>query len=302
MKTNRNYLFRYLVPVMLAIVLMTTVGACKSKSLISSITISPISANIKQGSTQQFSATGKHNDGSTVDITKQVTWMSSDTSIASISNSGLATGVALGSTHITASLSGVTSQVVILQVATKMLSSIKVTPASPGNFAVGAKQQFTATGTYDDGSVADISFQVTWSSSNTSIATISSSGLVTAVAAGASIITASVTGITSPPVTATVVAATSTPILKSIAITPAAPSNLMVGSTQQFTAVGTYSDGSIRDITTQVEWMSDTPIAVTINSNGLATAVAPGTANITAFFYAVMSPKVVLTVVSASTS
>ncbi|HXY73700.1 MAG TPA: Ig-like domain-containing protein, partial [Dehalococcoidales bacterium] len=165
MKTKRNYLFRYLVPVILAIFLMTTVGSCKSKSGISSIAISPLSANIKEGTTQQFTAIGTYNDGSTADITKQVTWISSDTSIASISNIGLATGVALGSTHITASLSGVISPVVILQVSTKALSSIKLTPTSPDNFAVGAKQQFTATGTYDDGSVADISLQVTWSSS-----------------------------------------------------------------------------------------------------------------------------------------
>ena len=92
---------------------------------------------------------------------------------------------------------------------TPALSSIMVTPASPdnsANLAIGATQQFTATGTYSDGSTADISSQVTWNSDTTSVATIDSNGLATGVAAGTANITAALSGITSPSATLTVVA------------------------------------------------------------------------------------------------
>jgi hypothetical protein len=69
------------------------------------------------------------------------------------------------------------------------LVSITVTPASPA-VAVGATQQFTATGTYIDDTTKDLTSSVTWSSSNVSIATITSNGMATAVAAGQTTITA----------------------------------------------------------------------------------------------------------------
>lgn len=85
------------------------------------------------------------------------------------------------------------------------LSSIAVTPATP-SITVAATQQFTATGTYSNGSKADITASVTWSSSDTAIATVvSTSGLATAVAAGTPTITAtsgSVSGNTVMTVTA----------------------------------------------------------------------------------------------------
>jgi hypothetical protein len=71
------------------------------------------------------------------------------------------------------------------------------------------------------------------------------------------------------------------PVLVSIAVTPANPS-ITVGATQQFTATGTYSDSSTQDLTASVTWTSSVPSVATINSSGLATAVAAGTTNIQA--------------------
>jgi uncharacterized protein YjdB len=68
--------------------------------------------------------------------------------------------------------------------------------------AVGSKQTFTATGTYSDGSTADITSQVTWTSDTPSV-TINSTGLATGVATGSANITAALSGITSPPVSLT---------------------------------------------------------------------------------------------------
>jgi hypothetical protein len=86
------------------------------------------------------------------------------------------------------------------------LVSIAITPATPA-VTVGSTLQFTATGTYQDNSTQDLSSQVTWNSSNTTFATISSTGLATGQSAGSSNIMASLSGITSNTLSLTVNAA-----------------------------------------------------------------------------------------------
>src|SRR5579859_2862025 len=182
----------------------------------------------------------------------------------------------------------------IKQPPAKTLTSIAVTPATPAHLKVGATQQFTATGTFSDGTSSDISATVTWNSGTTATATISATGLATGVAAGTTQITASQAGVTSTPaVTLTVFS------LTSIAVTPATPAHLKVGATQQFTATGTFSDGTSSDISATVTWNSGTPATATISATGLATGVAAGTTQITASQGGVTStPAVTLTVIS----
>lgn len=91
----------------------------------------------------------------------------------------------------------------------RTLSSIAITPAVPANLAIGSTQQFTATATYSNNTTANITSQVTWASSVTTMATITSpGGLAAGVAAGTTNITASLSGITSPAVTLTVTTGT----------------------------------------------------------------------------------------------
>jgi uncharacterized repeat protein (TIGR01451 family) len=77
-----------------------------------------------------------------------------------------------------------------------VLSSIAVNAGS-SSLVYGNTEQFTATGTYSDGSTATLTSQVTWSSSATGVAAIATSGLATAVAAGQTNITAALSGVTS---------------------------------------------------------------------------------------------------------
>jgi 6-phosphogluconolactonase (cycloisomerase 2 family)/uncharacterized protein YjdB len=168
------------------------------------------------------------------------------------------------------------------------LMTIAVTPAA-ASIKPGATQQFKATGTYSGGSTSDLTSQVAWSSGTASVATIgSTSGLATAVASGSSVITATLTGVTGTA-NLTVIS------LSSIAITPN-PASVAVGSTQQLTATGTYSDASTADISSQVTWNSMTPAVATISSTGLATGVTLGTSNITATLGTIQSPVDVLSV------
>ena len=123
-----------------------------------------------------------------------------------------------------------------------MVASIAVTPANP-SVAKGLTEQFTATATYTDGSTANLTTSVTWASSNTAIATISTAGLASTLATGSSTITATL-GSVSGTTTLTVTPA----VLTSIAVTPANPS-VAKGLTEQFTATGTYTDGSTANLT-----------------------------------------------------
>ena len=194
--------------------------------------------------------------------------------MATISASGLATSVAAGSSVISATLGDV-SGTTTLTVTAATLQSITVTPASP-TITKGLTKQFTATGTYSDGTTKAITASVTWASATSSVATISTGGLATGVAAGTSIITATL-GSVSGTTTLTVTVAT----LQSIAVTPASPS-LAVGTTQQLTATGTYSDGSTANITSSVTWTSGATAVATVSASGLLTGVGSGTAVITA--------------------
>ena len=106
-----------------------------------------------------------------------MTWASATPSVATINAAGLATGVAAGTSTISATLGGVTGSTV-LTVSPAALLSIAVTPANP-SVAKGLTQQFTATGTFSDNSTQDLTSQVTWASATTAVATINAAGLAT---------------------------------------------------------------------------------------------------------------------------
>lgn len=155
---------------------------------LNSILLTPENPSIPEGTTKQFSAIGQYTDGTSHDITAQVDWSSSNTSVATVDASGLASAVAVGTTTITAT-SGNISNNTTLTVTLVTLTYISVYPENP-SVIVGNTKQFLATGEYSDDSAHDITAQVDWSSSNTSVATISSGGLASTVAVGTTTITA----------------------------------------------------------------------------------------------------------------
>jgi hypothetical protein len=244
---------------------------------------------------QQYVATGTYADGTTSDVTSKVTWSSSDTAIATISSNGLVTTLVDGNTTITGSLDGITSIPVDLTV--NSLSSVSIitwkgigAPRTLTSLPVGSTFQVWATGTYSDGSDTDITSQVNWVSSNEGVATIDANGLITGVSDGSDNITASLSGITSPPVAFMVVS------LSSITVTP--PPVMTIGSKMWLSAEGVYSDGSTGGI--QATWGSSDPSVATISTDGLVTAMAEGTTGITASLNGIISEPATLTVVAAS--
>ncbi len=166
-------------------------GGAATPATLSSIAITPAAPTVAIHGSQNFVATGTYSDGSTSVITSSVTWASSDTVVATINTSGIATAVANGTTTITAILGTITGTTTLT---VKTLVSIAVTP-SASTVAVASTKQFTATGTFDDGTTSDISFSCDWTSSSTAVATIATGGLATAVALGSTTITATSVGI-----------------------------------------------------------------------------------------------------------
>ena len=228
----------------------------------------------------QFAATGYYSNGTTSDQSTNVTWSSSSASVATVDNTGLASGVALGTTNIGATLAGISATASPLEV--DQLNSITVAPPNE-NIPNGESQTYTATGNFTlaDGSSAnqDISSQVTWASSNGAVATIDNTGNATAVGQGSTMISAtSCDGVIFGQALLTV----GPPVTVSLQITPAA-GTAAAGTTVQFTAVRLLSDGTTQPTTNPVAWSSDTTSVATINmTTGLAQALGAGTANITA--------------------
>ncbi|MCH5434175.1 Ig-like domain-containing protein, partial [Leptospira interrogans] len=254
------------------------------------IVLNPTSSHKAKGLTENFKATGVFTDNSTKDITDQVTWKSSNTAYAKISNAtgskGVVNALSKGTSHISATLGSISSANATFQVTPAKVVSIEVIPNNI-SFAKGNSYQFKATGIYTDHSEADITEQVTWSSSNPKIAsvenTFGSAGLVNTTNIGSTNITAKL----SDTVSGSSVLNVTPALLRYIMITPSY-AGIEKGYTKQFSAIGTYSDQSTKDLTEDVTWFSSNPSSVVIENTpgkkGLAFASELGEPDITVFY------------------
>ncbi len=176
---------------------------------------------------------------------------------------------------------------------TSGLDSIQVTPTTQ-SLTVGQTAQFTATGTYGNAkhlSTKTITSGVTWTSSTPTVASVDSSGVATAVGAGTTSITASALGYAGPvsAVATVTVAASGGGVaggsIVAISIIPGSQSVSGPNQTSQFIAIGTTSSGATENLTNLVSWSTSSSQIATIGAaTGLATAVGPGTATITALY------------------
>jgi len=147
--------------------------------------------------------------------------------------------------------------------------------------SLGATSQFTATAKMSDDTTQDVTSQATWASSDTALATVSSSGFVEALSAGQVKIAATYQNLTGSyaftvgPSAATVTA---------IVVSGSAPST---GGTSQLAATGRYADGSTGDVTSLASWTSSDSAVATVSSGGVVTGVAPGAVTISATYRSV---------------
>lgn len=264
----------------------TSTPASVSSATLVALEISPSSPTLAAGLARPLTATGTFSDLTTQDLSASVTWASADTRFAVVSNAsgsaGLLTAVVPGSTEISATL-GPIAATTSVSVSAATLLALEISPTDPA-LAAGLQQALTAIGTFTDSSTQDLSTSVTWSSDAAQVAVVSnasgSEGRLTGVGPGLAQIGASLGSVaTSMPVSV------SPATLVSLAIEPAAPSS-GIGQTLQLTALGTFTDSSVRDLTASVTWASSSPLVVLVSNatgfRGRATALLLGSSQVSA--------------------
>jgi len=274
-----------------------------------SIAVTPNPLNLPLGLTLPLKAVATYGDKTTQDVTTLATWTVGDNSIATVGNvgstAGQVTGVKVGSTTVTATLSGISGSAAVTVASAKLLSLV-VAPAT-ASVSAGQTQAFTATGKYDNSTSLDITTQVTWSSSNIAVAQASnaagSNGVVTSLTRGTATITAALQG-----VQGTAALTVTAPTLVSLTVTPATAS-ITVGDTQAFAVRGVYANGTTA-VLTGANWSSSSTGVATITAGGgggggaTARGVAAGTTTITATYTSgsnSFSDSAVLTVTAPKT-
>jgi hypothetical protein len=156
----------------------------------SSVAVSPKPAAVYTGKTLQLSAVAKDSAGNTL-TSAPMTWLSRDTLKMKVNASGLVTGVAIGTAYVLAT-SGTKMDSTPVTVSQVAVASVAVSPAS-ASLTVAGTAQLTAT-TKDSAGNTLTGRAIAWSSSNALVASVSSSGLVSGLAAGSATITATSEG------------------------------------------------------------------------------------------------------------
>src|SRR5437016_3851794 len=157
---------------------------------VATVTVAPTSANLQTGQTVQLTATARDASGNVLSG-RVMTWSSSSSSVASVNGSGLVTGAGVGSATITATSEGQSGSAAITVTAAPV-ATVTVSPAAAA-VQPGQTVQLTATTKDANGNILT-GRTVTWASNSNPAATVSSSGLVTGVATGTALITATSEG------------------------------------------------------------------------------------------------------------
>src|SRR5207302_234077 len=179
------------------------VGTAPSTTAVAVVAVTPPSGTVVVGATMQFAATPEDPNGNPLSG-RAVTWGSSAPGVASVDGSGMVRGVAVGAATITATSEG-KSGTASVTVASVPVAAVAVTPPAV-TIPQGQTVQLTATPQDASGNALG-GRVITWASGNRAVATVSGSGLVTAVAPGAATITATSEGqsgtasvtVTAPP-------------------------------------------------------------------------------------------------------
>ena len=244
-------------------VVFVLVSCEKEKDVpVTSVTIGQATAEMLIGETVQLSATVLPSDASD----KTVSWASSKQSVATISNTGLVTAIAEGTSTITAS-AGEKSGTCTITVSNKDIEVSSVTlNKTSAKLKVGEKVTLTATVKPDDATDKT----VTWTTSDATVASVSNSGLVTAKKVGKATITAKA-GDKSATCAITVTTATSVTLNKTSA-------KLKVGEKVTLTATVKPDDATDKTVT----WTTSDATVASVSNSGLVTAKKVGKATITA--------------------
>jgi len=231
---------------------------------VSAVTLDKTSVTLKVGETSQLTATITPADAKD----KTLTWTSSKESVATVSEEGLVTAIALGDAVVTVSSKNGKTATCAVKVEKTPVASITLNATEKEFDKIGQTFQLTATVLPDDATDKT----VTWKSSKTSVATVSGSGLITTTGYGEATITASCGGKEATcAVTVTAIPVTS------VTLNPASKSGV-IGDTFQITATVKPDDAVDKTLT----WSSTNTAVATVDNNGNVKMVGVGDVEIKA--------------------
>ena len=243
-----------------------------AEPVLESIAVTPETATLAIGDTQPFIVTARDQAGNAM-TGVNVTWTSSDEAVGTIDANGAFVALAEGTATVTATAGNITEEATVTVISNEpALASIAVTP-SEITLGSGDTATFTATA-LDQSGDAMTGIEVAWTSSDEAVGTIGADGAFTAVADGTTTVTATAGNMTG---TAAVTVTTGT---SGVVISPATIT-LGAGESRQFTATVYDLEGNATP-GADVTWTSSEEAVGTIDADGLFTAVADGTATITA--------------------
>lgn len=255
-------------------------------SALQSITVYPATPTIPNPGQIQLKALGIFSPAtSNNDLTSLASWASSNLSVATVDNTGMVSAAGCGTTGISAEYQGIIGQTQLI-VSCTALQSITIYPGSPTIPQLGQNQQLRALGIYPPpASNRDISSLTSWASSNQGVATVSDSGLISAVGCGTSTISAMYQGIIGQTQLSV-----SCSVLQSVTVYPINPT-ILESQTEQLTALATYSPAApVNDLTSGATWRSSNTAVASVDSSGVVTAAASscGTTTISAQYQGVV--------------
>lgn len=254
----------------------TAQASIKVLDRVTRVVVTPANDQVAINQTRAMVATVTGASGQSIGG-RNVTWRSSNTSVATVNSQGIVSGIALGTVTITASVEldavdGSTSVTVI----NIPVASVALAPSSPQILRLGSVLQVTAT-PRDVNNNPITGRTVTWSSSNTTIATVSSTGLVTPLSVGPVSISAEVDGRISPslPVTVTEVPP------KSVTLAPDTVALQTSGTRVLTPTVIDSLNRTVTNLTNRlVVWSSSAPAVASVSSTGTVTALTAGTTRV----------------------
>ena len=236
---------------------------------VGAVILSPTQVSVEVGSTKQLTAQVTDDQGNVLSG-RPITFSSNNTSVATVSSAGLITAVAIGAATITATSEGKTGTADVTVTAVPV-ASVEVSPPT-ADLTVGQTGVFTAIAKDAKGDVLT-GRAASWTSGAPSVATVSNTGVVTAVGAGSAVIFATIEGkIGSATVTVRQLAVTS------VTVAPAS-SIVAVGGSVQLSAT-VRSGTTILDRV--VGWTSSNDAVAVVSSSGRVTGLKAGTVTITA--------------------
>jgi hypothetical protein len=274
-----GFVTRFLKPCAVA-AFMTILAACgggggggggEPVRTVTTVTVSSPTATPKQGDTVQLTAVARDQFGDVMPGTT-ASWSSSAPAVATVSATGLLQALAGGSVTVTATINGVPGSLP-LTITPRVTTMVTVSSptASP---SVGETVQLTVVARDQFGDVL-AGKTATWSTSDATVATISPTGLLQAVAPGTVVATATIDGMPGSLALTVVPAAAASVTVSSPTATP------LAGTTVQLTAVVRDRYGNLLPGAT-VAWSTSDARIATISTSGLMQALTPGSVVITA--------------------